>query len=250
MSKKRPYALSIAGFDPSGGAGVTADLKTFEAHKVQGLGVCTAITYQNDREFDGLEWLPKEQIQAQLNVLLRQFKVDVAKIGLIQNLDTLLAVASQLKQHNPNIRLIWDPILRASAGFTFHGKLLPEEVEQVCQQLFLITPNWVEMEQLVPDAPAPEGAKQLSKSCHVLLKGGHNEQQKGRDFLYAGEKVLSFRPKRVAQYGKHGSGCVLSAALTALLAAEYPLQKACLKAKNYVTRYLESSNTLLGHHKI
>src|SRR5688572_10171990 len=120
MTKKRPFALSIAGFDPSSGAGVTADLKTFEAHKVQGLGVCTAITFQNDNEFDGLEWLTKEKLQAQLEPLFRKFKIRTAKIGLIRNLETLNWLVDYLLSKNPEMRIIWDPFLKASAGFTFH----------------------------------------------------------------------------------------------------------------------------------
>ena len=248
MSKKRPFVLSIAGFDPSGGAGITADLKTFEAYKVQGLGICTAITYQNDAEFDGLVWQSKEQIQAQLESLLRKFKIETAKIGLIENLETLNWVVDFLKEHNPKIRIIWDPILKASAGFTFHENLDKAELEKLCWKLFMITPNWPEMEQLAPGMEAKKGAEQFSQFCNVYLKGGHNEVQKGRDFLYQENKVQPFRPKKISEFGKHGSGCVLSAAITALVAKEYPLQKACLKAKNYVSRYLNSNPTLLGHH--
>src|SRR5688572_864602 len=250
MTQKRPVALSIAGFDPSSGAGVTADLKTFEAHKVQGLGVCTAITFENDSEFDGLEWLPQEKLEAQLKPLFRKFRIRTVKIGLIRDLETLNWLVDYLLSKDPEMHIIWDPILKASAGFTFHENLERSKLENLCRKLFLITPNWPEMEQLAPGMPAEEGAQFFSKFCTVFLKGGHNELQKGRDFLFQEHKKQSFRPGKISKFSKHGSGCVLSAALTALLAKDYPLEKACLKAKKYVTQFLNSNPGLLGYHKI
>ncbi|GHA71223.1 hydroxymethylpyrimidine/phosphomethylpyrimidine kinase [Pontibacter akesuensis] len=248
MPKQRPYTLTIAGLDPSGGAGLTADIKTFEALKVQGLSVCTAITYQHESEFEGLDWLSMEQMERQLEIFLRKYKVPYAKIGLVPSLDVLQQLMDVMQKLSPDTRLIWDPILKASAGFTFHEQVQAAQLKELCKQLYLITPNWLEMQQLLPDTPVPEAAAQLSQHCHVLLKGGHNQEKPGYDYLYYKGEAKSFRPKQQVHVGKHGSGCVLSAAITALLAQNYPLHKACRKAKDYTTRFLNSNHTLLGYH--
>lgn len=248
MPKQRPYALSIAGFDPSGGAGLTADTKTFEALKVQGLSVCTAITYQHEAAFAGVDWLGIDQLEKQLDVLLRKYPVPFIKVGLVQNMDTLLQLLVLVQRLSPETKLIWDPILKASAGFTFHEGVKEAQLQELCRYLYLITPNWQELQQLILGVPPTEAAAELSHYCQVLLKGGHNEGKPGYDYLYANGEVKSFRPKQEVPQGKHGSGCVLSAAITALLAQGYPLHKACRKAKDYTTRFLNSNNTLLGYH--
>lgn len=248
MPKQRPYALSIAGFDPSGGAGITADTKTFEALKVQGLGVCTAITYQHEAAFEGVDWLSFEQMERQLTVLLRKYKVPFAKVGLVQGIDMLLQLLNLVQRLSPETKLIWDPILRASAGFTFHEQVQAAQLQALCQRLHLITPNWNEIQQLIPALPPQEAAAALSRYCHVLLKGGHNQEKPGYDYLYYKGVARAFRPKQEVPQGKHGSGCVLSAAVTALLAQDYPMHKACRRAKDYTTRFLNSNGTWLGYH--
>ncbi|MCJ8165135.1 hydroxymethylpyrimidine/phosphomethylpyrimidine kinase [Pontibacter sp. E15-1] len=248
MPKQRPYTLSIAGFDPSGGAGLTADSKTFEALKVQGLSACTAITYQHEAMFAGVDWLGIGQLEKQLTALLGRYKVPFAKIGLVQSMDALLQVLELVQRLSPETKLVWDPILKASASFPFHEEVHAAQLEELCQRLYLITPNWNEMQQLMPHLPPMEAAAALSLHCHVLLKGGHNEAKPGYDYLFSNGTMRSFRPKQPVPQGKHGSGCVLSAAVTALLAQGYPLPKACRKAKDYTTRFLNSNSTLLGYH--
>ncbi|MHA6249679.1 bifunctional hydroxymethylpyrimidine kinase/phosphomethylpyrimidine kinase [Pontibacter sp. CAU 1760] len=248
MPKPRPYTLSIAGFDPSGGAGITADSKTFEALKVQGLSVCTAITYQHEAAFAGLDWLGMAQLEKQLTLLLGKYKVPFAKIGLVESVEVLAQLLNLLHRLSPETKLVWDPILKASAGFTFHRGIQAAQLQELCQRLYLITPNWNEMQQLMPDLSPPEAASALSRHCHVLLKGGHNTARPGYDYLYSEGESKAFRPKHAVPQGKHGSGCVLSAALTALLAQGYPLHKACRRAKDYTTRFLNSNATLLGYH--
>ncbi len=216
---------------------------------MQGLGVCTALTYQNEGEFDGLEWMTFPQLKLQLEPLLRRYPVEVVKIGLVQNLEVLHELVELLRQYHPGIRIVWDPILKASAGFTFHEQVDRQQLEALCQKLYLVTPNWLEMEQLVSGIPAPEGAAFLSQHCQVLLKGGHNEDRKGYDYLYSKGEAQAFRPRQVMAHPKHGSGCVLSAAVVAQVAHGYALPKACLRAKTYVSRFLSSNPSLLGYHK-
>src|SRR5260221_632714 len=108
MPKERPCVLSIAGFDPSGGAGILADIKTFEQHKVSGMGVVTGLTFQNDSEFDGVKWIEPNEIIKQIDVLTRKFKFQFVKIGMLESLDVLEKIISRLKANGS--KLIWDPI--------------------------------------------------------------------------------------------------------------------------------------------
>src|SRR5690606_34283761 len=118
--KKRPYILSVAGFDPSGGAGVLADIKTFEAYKTIGLGVSTALTYQTEDSFLGVDWHTEKQLEMQLETLLKRYPVEIAKIGLVESLNSLDHILDILQNYRPGMKIIWDPILKASAEFTFH----------------------------------------------------------------------------------------------------------------------------------
>ena len=120
MSTKKPYVLSIAGFDPSAGAGVLADIKTFESNGVYGFGVASALTWQNDIEFEKVEWIDYYKIIQQISVLLRRFDIQYVKIGLIESLHVLNELTRFLKERIKNPVIIYDPILKASAGFVFH----------------------------------------------------------------------------------------------------------------------------------
>ncbi|GEO07463.1 hydroxymethylpyrimidine/phosphomethylpyrimidine kinase [Adhaeribacter aerolatus] len=250
MTKPRPYVLSIAATDPSAGAGVLADIKTLEANKVYGLGVVSGITYQNDNTFTGVDWVPVENITRQAEIVLTKFPVKVTKIGLIQSLPVLETIIDFLLGLKPDLKIIWDPILKASAGFTFHDRLEQEALLPILKKLFLLTPNVTEACSLGEMDSPEESALQLSQYCHVLLKGGHRVKKLGRDTLYlqSGEKY-SYRPKEQNISAKHGSGCVLSAALAANLAQNYKLPRACLRAKQYTTKFLTSNANLLGYHQ-
>src|SRR5438552_190681 len=120
MRTARPYVLSIAGFDPSGGAGILADVKTLEANKVYGLGTISSNTIQNDEECKIVDWMPVEKIIEQINILKKRFEFKYIKIGLIQNLEILMKVIDHCQLPTANCEVIWDPILKASAGFEFH----------------------------------------------------------------------------------------------------------------------------------
>lgn len=249
MPKERPCVLSIAGFDPSGGAGVLADIKTFEQHKLLGMGVVTGLTFQNDSEFDGVQWVEINGILKQLEVLTRKFRFRVVKIGMIRDLEMLSEIISVLKHQNA--RIIWDPVLKTSSGFTIHKTLESEQLVSILKNIYLLTPNTDEVKILSGKSNEAEGAKELSKYCHVLLKGGHSEKQRGRDFLFTKEgEIFSFKPKKITEGRKHGSGCVLSSAIAANIALGNNLHRSCLKAKDYVTKILLSNKTLLGYHKI
>ncbi len=250
MEQLRPVALSIAGLDPSAGAGLLADIKTFEAHRVYGLGVPSAVTYQHDLTFKKAEWLSLEKIIEQVDLLQERFNIKYIKIGLIENLNILDQLLTHLTTVTSPI-IIWDPVLKASAGYNFHASIDPVQLEKICKKIFLITPNFPEAIQLGTSNDAIENARNLSKFCHVLLKGGHAEVQKGKDFLFEKDgKQFSFKTRLKTVFEKHGSGCVLSSALTANLANRIKLHSACLKAKTYTSNFLSSNKTLLGYHKL
>ena len=249
MSDHRPYVISIAGFDPSAGAGILSDLKCFEAHRVYGFGICSALTVQTDSDFLKNDWLSATQIIDQLDPLLKKFPVLIAKIGLIRDLDTLEEVCIHLKQLNPEIKIVADPILKASAGYKFHEwNLSPEKLKNVLKRLYLITPNFQEMKSLGEDREVHSVCEEWSERVAVLLKGGHNPDAPGTDFLYTGKQCMELKPEQTEIFQKHGSGCVLSAAITARLALGNSLAEACLQAKQYTYIFLNSNTGLLGYH--
>jgi hydroxymethylpyrimidine/phosphomethylpyrimidine kinase len=248
-SDSRPYILSIAGFDPSAGAGVLADVKTFEQCGVYGMGVVSALTFQNDITFEKVEWLALSQIMEQVEVLQKRFQFEYIKIGLIENLEILFKLIINLKSQISNLKIIFDPILKASAGFEFHWDVNKELLEKICKQLYLITPNIPEALQLGIYNDAEKNAKYLSQFCNVFLKGGHHEEKKGCDVLFLNDgKQIEFQTEIDNVFSKHGSGCVLSSAITANLAKGVDLEGACFVAKKYITHFLMSTHSLLGYH--
>lgn len=241
------YTLSIAGFDPSAGAGVLADVKAFEANGVYGMGVVSALTWQNDKEFDKVEWIEAEKIEEQIAVLLRRFEIRYVKIGLIENIEVLDRLVKFLKNNISNPIIIYDPIIRASAGFTFH--LEPQLFHDVLQQVYCITPNIPEAEWLYGKIELSEKLEAQSDTLNIYLKGGHSDKSTVTDMLFVKDHTYVFPQDRLEHGEKHGSGCVLSAALTAQLALGKELQDAAEAANIYTHKFLASSHTLLGHHK-
>lgn len=243
----RPKILTIAGFDPSGGAGVLADVKTFEAHSCLGFAVNTANTIQNENEFVASNWVDENVVLAQLDILLVEHQFDYVKIGLIPSIAFLKKIIKKLSI--VNCQLIWDPILSASAGFDFKHDL--SELKEVLKGIYLITPNWDEVKRLSGNEDTMKGAEELSKLTIVYLKGGHNQENIGKDYLFFDGKINALNPKaKKPIFEKHGSGCVFSAALTANLARGFSILKGSLRSKRYVEKYLSSTKELLGYHKI
>ena len=248
MQTLRSNVLTIAGFDPSGGAGVLADCKTFEQHAVYGLGVCTAWTVQTDDSFLNIHWLSAEQIIEQLQPLMNKFVVSACKIGIIDSLETLLEVIVFLKESNPAIRIVWDPVLKASAGYDFHAGDTFHELDAVLAGVTLITPNYHELQQLQSITGEALIKNDQAVFCPVLLKGGHRPDALGTDTLYESTGHTTIEAGIEKVFPKHGSGCVLSAAITARLAQGATLQQACRDAKQYIETFLNSNQSLLGYH--
>ncbi len=247
--KQQPYILTIAGHDPSSGAGLTSDIKTFEAHGLYGLSVCTAITVQNDIEFKKCIWTPKDIVIEQLKTLFERFEISVVKIGIIQSWSVLLEVVQILKRYNPSVKIVLDPILKASAGFDFHSEEHIKMFEEVLQYCDFITPNYDEINAFFPNKSIKETIEFISEKTNIYLKGGHREDKKGWDMLYRKKRLkLNIPPKAKTIFEKHGSGCVLSSTLASNIFNQVSIKKACKKAKLYTELFLNSNKTLLGEH--
>lgn len=239
--------MSLAGLDPSGGAGLLADIKTFEAHGVTGFGICTALTVQTDDALLSVEWLSAEKIVEQALPLLSKFPVQYCKIGIVEHPGVLLQVLPALQAARPGLQFVVDPVLKASAGYVFHNTTL-QHWKAVLPRLLLLTPNYEEAMAITGCSSGEQAAQQMVAHCDILLKGGHRPGKEGWDTLYNSAGNTEFEPWQQPVYPKHGSGCVLSAAITAALAMGCGLEEACRTAKAYTARYLQSDISLLGHH--
>lgn len=258
--KMRPHILTIAGFDPSSGAGLTADIKTLEALKCYGFAVCTANTIQNNTDFEHCIWNDIEVIKSQISILFKKFKIDFVKIGIVRNWKVLNEIIDFLLKYNSKIKIVLDPVLRSSSSYDFHfesEKIDNEDsnddkkyFEEVLQKIYLITPNYEEITRLYNDKTIEETINHISKVTNLFLKGGHRKEMIGKDELYTTKgSCFALKPKRNRITEKHGSGCVLSSAVTAYLALGFPLLKACFRGKRYTESVLSSNVTLLGYHK-
>jgi hydroxymethylpyrimidine/phosphomethylpyrimidine kinase len=251
MSASRPFALSIAGFDPTAGAGVLADVKTFEQHKVYGLSIITANTIQTESEFQTVEWTNLQFVLNSIAVLFGNYNIKAVKIGIVPSLEYLKSIVDEIRKYSKEVKIVWDTVLKSSTEFEFITIENQSVLNQILDQMELITPNYNEILKLVPQKTTPEEIAQLlSKQCAVLLKGGHNPEAIGTDYLYTKEDQITFHPKTITIMEKHGSGCVLSSAITANIALHHDLPKSCQKAKLYIEHYLNTNNTLLGYHYV
>jgi hydroxymethylpyrimidine/phosphomethylpyrimidine kinase len=249
MPYNRPIVLSIAGFDPCGGAGVLADIKTFEQHQCLGMAVNTGITQQVEDHFISVNWFSAEEIISHLKPLLEKYPIEFVKIGIIENLTTLHAVVTFLKQHNQNISIVWDTVLSASSGFNLIEAMDLTKLEELLKHIFLITPNTSEARKLCGLDDEAKAAAHLAASCHVLLKGGHSETEKGIDHLFYNNQQMKIQTGLIKELSpKHGSGCILSSAILSNLALGNDLKSSCEKAKHYTETILSSNPNLLAYH--
>jgi hydroxymethylpyrimidine/phosphomethylpyrimidine kinase len=255
-----PVALTIAGSDPSGGAGLQADLKTFHRFGVYGEAVATLITVQNSRGVTRVDTLAPDLVIAQIEAVLSDIPPHAAKTGALGSPEVVEAVASlAVKFRFP---LVVDPVMISKHG----ARLLDAEsvralIERLIPRAFLLTPNLDEAAELagfaVRDRDSMHRAAQaLAKlgAKNVLVKGGHLEGD-ALDLLYlAGGEVHEFSAPRIATRHTHGSGCTYSAAITAELAKGTPLAEAVGRAKEFVTRAIQTNPGLgggqgpLNHH--
>ena len=238
IDSKRPYALSIAGLDPTGGAGILADTKTFEQFGVQGFGVASAITYQTEERYFGQEWIDLEQLIFQIDPLLKRYPIEFIKIGLIENFNVLDKLIQYLRSKG-DYYIVWDTILSTSSGTDFHDSIA--DINHVLSEIDLITPN-------VPEAVKLFGTSNAEKLAYedvsILLKGGHGNFH---DLLIEEHTLTEFEGEPI-EWKKHGTGCILSAAIVAGLSKGQNLKYACEKAKQYVENRMNSNSSLLAYH--
>ncbi|WP_027460180.1 hydroxymethylpyrimidine/phosphomethylpyrimidine kinase family protein [Deinococcus murrayi] len=237
--KSPPVALTIAGSDSGGGAGVQADLKTFEAWGVFGTSALTLVTAQNTRGVAAAFPLPPELIAAQIEAVLDDFPVAAVKTGALGRAEAVRAVAQVLRGRN--LPLVVDPVLLAKSGDSL---LEPSAVQVLQEELFplatLITPNR-------PEAQALFGAA-LPSHLPLLLKGGHGDGQTVTDELRTPELRCSLLAPRLLTRHTHGTGCTLSAAIAAALARGLPLAQAVRAAHHYLQAALRAAPGLGGGH--
>lgn len=250
MKYGRPIVLSIAGFDPTGGAGVLADVKTFEQHQCLGMAVLTGNTNQTESDFISVSWFEKDNILNQLLPILENYRISAVKIGIVENLDTLSAILAVVKASFPLIPIVWDPVLSASSGFELHASWNPESFHEVLKLVTLITPNEPEVKRVTHSEDEIEAAFQLAQFTQVLLKGGHSSARLGVDLLFEGGIPREIPPKTDPEkcFSKHGSGCILSAAIASNLALGENMLEGCQKAKQYIEKRLASNTHLLAYH--
>ena len=230
------HTLSIAGFDPSSAAGVTADIRTFEACGTNGLGVCTAVTVQNDLEFRQIRWMDIELIKEQISVLFDRYEIDFVKIGIVEDLESLSVMIHHLKQLNKSVSIIWDPVLKSSSGFSFHSEWNTKKVSNICKKVFLVTPNLEEWKKGFGNEPF-ENAFFLYGN--VLVKSSSETVTEISDSLITENKIKEITGVKTGR-SKHGTGCLMSSAITANLALGNDLLTSCKNAKNFIEHYLMS----------
>jgi hydroxymethylpyrimidine/phosphomethylpyrimidine kinase len=245
-----PKALTIAGSDSGGGAGIQADLKTFSAYRVFGLSVITAVTAQNSVGVQGVENLPPAFVAQQLRSVLEDFGVDAAKCGMLSVAPIIEAVAGVLGEH-PIDKLVVDPVMVAKSG---DALLQPDAVAALIRRILplalVVTPNLPEAEVLSGITVSSrdemeEAARRIGKlgARHVLVKGGHLKGD-AVDILWNGREMTAFQIPRIESSNTHGTGCTLSAAIAAGLAKGRPLGEAVREAKAYVTKAIREGFAL------
>ena len=241
-----PKALTIAGSDSGGGAGIQADLKTFSAFRVFGMSVLAALTAQNSVGVHGVHEVPPAFVKAQIDAVLSDFGADAVKIGMLSSAPITEAVADALKAHDHG-PVVVDPVMIAKSG---DALLRPEArqvlVERVLPLAAVVTPNLHEAAALAGMAVETErDMEEAARRIHalgprtVLVKGGHLRDS-ATDILWDGARLTRFSAARIHSTATHGTGCTLSSAIAAGLAHGRPLEEAVRDAKAYVRAAIEA----------
>ncbi|MBI5788348.1 MAG: bifunctional hydroxymethylpyrimidine kinase/phosphomethylpyrimidine kinase [Candidatus Schekmanbacteria bacterium] len=248
-----PLALTIAGFDPCGGAGLQADLKTFQAHGVYGLSAATTVTVQNTLGVAEIFPLPAPIIRRQIDNLLEDFTIQAVKIGMVGSSENIPVISRLIKEHQIK-QVVLDPIIKSQSGFIFlddEGQnALLDELLPLC---LLITPNLKEAEQLCsfPIKNQPDMLK-AAKYLHnrgaknILIKTGMLNKNQCSDLFSAGANEVFRHWNQLDGQSPHGTGCILAAAITANLALGQSLADSIGNAQIYLQKLLKSP-LKIGH---
>ncbi len=252
MNQRIPIAVTVAGSDSGGGAGIQADLKSFSANRAYGASVITALTAQNTLGVSAIEDVSPEFITAQMDAVFSDLSVDAVKIGMLSKIDVIHAVAEGLDRHNLK-SVVLDPVMVAESGDPLLAK---EAVSVLVKELFpralLITPNLHEAARILDSEMACGRTQMLQQAhalnklgaCAVLLKGGHGESDKAEDILVSDAGETWFSAPRIDTRNTHGTGCSLSSAIAANLAHGLSLTDAVGKAKNWLTGAIAAADQL------
>jgi len=248
-------ALTIAGSDSGGGAGIQADLKTFSALGVYGMSVLTALTAQNTIGVQAVFELPPSFVAQQIDSVVTDIGVDAVKTGMLANSEIIHVVAEKVKEYRlPN--LVVDPVMRAKSGDPL---LRPEAQEALVKELLplalVVTPNLPEAEALVGfPVKTLEDMRQAAMAIHamgpawVVVKGGHLEGDVSIDILYNGKEWWEFTAPYINTRNTHGTGCTFASAIAAWLARGADVPEAVRLAKEYLTEALKAGAKLnIGH---
>jgi hydroxymethylpyrimidine/phosphomethylpyrimidine kinase len=254
-----PTALTIAGVDPSGGAGVLADVKTFSALGAYACAVIAALTAQNTRTVAGVLPIAPEFIARQIDTLFADVRIDAVKIGMLGEAPVILAVADRLATWKPE-RVVLDPVMVAKSGDALLARVAVGALREALVPLAnVMTPNLPEAGVLL-EGRAPESVKEMTRAAErlhglmgsgerwVWLKGGHLSSGDATDLLFNGDRMIELSRSRVETKNTHGTGCTLSAALAALLPQRPDVPTAARDAKDYLTEALRHADALrVGH---
>jgi hydroxymethylpyrimidine/phosphomethylpyrimidine kinase len=251
-----PVALTIAGSDSSGGAGIQADLKTFAALGVYGASAITALTAQNTRGVTGIHAVPAEFVTAQIDAVFSDLDVGAVKIGMVAQAASIDAIAAALSRLKPR-HVVLDPVMVATSGDRL---LASEAVEALRAKLMplasVITPNLPEAAALLDEQIArseteieSQGRRLMALGCRaVLIKGGHGEGAESTDYLVTPESTIALAAPRVATRNTHGTGCSLSSAVAAGLAKGEDLERAVRSAKAWISAAIAAADSFsVGH---
>ncbi|WEX75480.1 bifunctional hydroxymethylpyrimidine kinase/phosphomethylpyrimidine kinase [Sinorhizobium numidicum] len=244
-------ALTIAGSDSGGGAGIQADLKTFSALGVYGASVITAITAQNTKGVSAVEDISPKMVAAQIDAVFSDLDVAAAKVGMVSRSETIAAIADALQRFGR--RAVVDPVMVATSGDRL---LQPDALEALVKELLplalVVTPNLAEAALLTGRSVAADEAEMarqaeaiLKTGAHsVLVKGGHLKSGEATDLFFDGDGLIRLPAPRVETHNDHGTGCTLSAAIAAGLALGQPLTEAVRTAKTYLHGAIAASDEL------
>jgi hydroxymethylpyrimidine/phosphomethylpyrimidine kinase len=244
-------ALTIAGSDSSGGAGIQADLKTFSALGVYGASVVTALTAQNTKGVFAIHQVPAQFIAAQMDAVFSDLDIGAVKIGMLGSAAAIAAVNAGLRRHDAR-NVVIDTVMAASSG----AKLLHDDAVEALRGLIaqarLVTPNLPEAATLTggiqavdEDEMVTQGRKLLMLGAGaVLIKGGHGRGSESADILVEDSSHTRFALPRIETRNTHGTGCTLASAIAAGLAKNLPLVDAVRQAKAYVTGALDAADRL------
>jgi hydroxymethylpyrimidine/phosphomethylpyrimidine kinase len=251
-----PIALTIAGSDSSGGAGIQADLKTFAALGVYGASVITALTAQNTMGVRGIHRVPAAFVTAQIDAVFSDLAVGAVKIGMVAELIIIDAIAAGLRRWSPK-HVVFDPVMVATSGDRL---LAAEAVDALRTKLIplasLITPNLPEAAALLDEPMASDeaaiesqGKRLLALGCQaVLIKGGHGQGSESIDYLVSADSTIALAAPRINTANTHGTGCSLSSAIAAELAKGEDMASAVRNAKRWISAAIEAADRFtVGH---